>query len=80
MQRQSGALLKDQSRCGTRCTNTQDFYPKFRGEVRLQCTDTQDLYTKVKGEVGQQCRYTDDLDLKFRGEVGSDVQTLKTSI
>ena len=75
----SGPQSKVKRRSGTRCTETQDLYQNFRGEVRQQCTATQDLYTKVRGEVGQQCRYTRGLDLKLRGEAGPDVQTLKVS-
>ena len=41
--RHSGTLYKDERRGGIICTDTQDFHPKVRGELRPQCRDTQDL-------------------------------------
>ena len=52
MYRHSGLLSKGQRGGGRQCTDTQDLYPKVRGEVGTQCTDTQDLYLKIRRELG----------------------------
>ena len=50
MYRHSGLLSKGQRGGGRQYTDTQDLYPKVRGEVGTPWY-IQDLYLKVRGEV-----------------------------